>query len=209
MTTLRRSVMTIYSGKDDLHSHRIRIVLAEKAVSVDIRYVNPDSPPEDLLQLNPYTTLPTLIDRDLVLYQPNIIMEYLDERFPHPPLMPVYPVSRAKLRMMIYRIEQDWYPLADQIIYGNPKEKEAAKKELVDTLTSLIPLFKDTPYFLNEEFSLVDCSIAPILWRFQQLGIHLPAAAKLINQYAERVFARPGFIKSISQNQRQREATEA
>lgn len=206
MTTFKRSVMmTLYSGKNDLDSHRVRIVLAEKAVSVDINYINDEKVAKELMEINPYNSVPTIVDRDLVLYQPNAIMEYLDERFPHPPLMPVYPVGRAKIRMMIYRIEQDWYRLVDQIRTASQPESEQARQELSNSLVSLTPVFNEMPYFLNEEFSLVDCTIAPILWRLSELGIDLPASAKPIRKYAERIFERPSFVKSVAINVRQRE----
>src|ERR1700730_10581549 len=165
MTILKRAIMTLYSGDLDIYSHQVRIVLAEKGVNVDIVNVDLNNPSEDLLELNPYNTLPTLVDRDLVLYNANIIMEYLEERFPHPPLLPVYPVARAKSRLMIYRIEKDWYSLVDRIEKGNKKDADVARKELEESLTKLAPVFGDSPYFLSDEFSLVDCCIAPLVWR--------------------------------------------
>lgn len=207
MTAARRSVMTLYSGDMDLHSHRVRIVLAEKDVTVDILSVNANSLPEDLIHLNPYNTLPTLVDRDLVLYQSNIIMEYLDERFPHPPLLPVYPVARAKSRLMMYRIEQDWYSLVEKIEGPNKKEIDAARKELLESLMKLAPVFGDTPYFLSEEFRLVDCCIIPLLWRLPKLGITLPARAKPILSYAKRMFKRPSFQSSLSEAERELKST--
>src|SRR5262245_6397799 len=183
--------MTLYSGDTNIHSHSVRIVLAEKDVTVDILTVSPNELPEDLLHLNPYNTLPTLVDRDLVLYQSNIIMEYLDERFPHPPLLPVYPVARAKSRLMMNRIEQDWYSLVHQIETGNKKEGEAARKELQESLIKLAPVFADSTYFLSDEFSLVDCCIVPLLWRLPKLEINMDVPkAKPIIAYAKRMFKR-------------------
>ena len=162
MAIIKRSVMTLYSGPADIQSHRVRIVLAEKAVTVDVLNVDLDNPPEDLVDLNPYSSVPTLVDRDLVLYEPNVIMEYLDERFPHPPLLPVYPVARAKSRLMIYRIEQDWYSLAKKIETSDDDAEVAeARVELRDSLAALAPVFNDMPFFLSNDFSLVDCCIAP------------------------------------------------
>src|SRR3990167_8730198 len=155
MTIVKRSVMTLFSAENDVYSHQVRIVLAEKGVTVDIISADPNDLPEDLLELNPYGTLPTLIDRDLVLYETRVIIEYLDERFPHPPLLPVYPVARAKCRLMMYRVEQDWYQLLSKIQQGNVKEVEKARKELRDGLVSLAPVFAEMPYFLSEEFTLV------------------------------------------------------
>lgn len=196
----KRSVMTLYSGAFDPYSHRVRLVLAEKGVNVDVIDVNPAETPADLLQLNPYGTFPTMVDRDLVLYEPNIIIEYLDERFPHPPLLPVYPVARAKSRQMMFRIERDWYSLLQQIENGgNEREAKVARKQLQDSLVSLAPLFAGKPYFLSDEFTLVDCCIAPLLWRLPKLGIELPAAAKAITSYADRLFKRPTFKASLSE----------
>lgn len=203
MTAVRRSVMTLYSGDLDLYSHRVRIVLAEKDVTVDILSVDPQHPPEDLVHLNPYNTLPTLVDRDLVLYQSNIIMEYLDERFPHPPLLPVYPVARAKSRLMMYRIEQDWYSLVYRIESGNKKDADAARKELQESLIKLAPVFSDATYFLSEEFTLVDCCIAPLLWRLPKLGISLLPKAKQVATYAKRMFKRNSFQASLSEAERE------
>ncbi len=203
MTAVRRSVMTLYSGDLDLHSHRVRIVLAEKDVTVDILSVSNHQLPEDLVHLNPYNTLPTLVDRDLVLYQSNIIMEYLDERFPHPPLLPVYPVARAKSRLMMYRIEQDWYSLAERIESSNKKDADAARKELQESLIRLAPVFNDAPYFLSDEFTLVDCCIAPLLWRLPVLGISLLPRAKPVATYAKRMFKRDSFQASLTEAERE------
>lgn len=194
----KRSIMTLYSGPLDIYSHRVRIVLAEKGVSVDV--INADSTEklEDLHELNPYGSVPTLVDRELVLYDANIIMEYLDERFPHPPLMPVYPVARAKTRLMIYRIDREWGDLVRKIEKKGDLS-QAAAKELRNYLIKLTPVFNSSPYFLNDEFSLVDCCIAPILWRLLAWGISLPPEAKAINKYAERIFARDSFQASLTE----------
>ena len=195
----KRSVMTLYSGLLDPYSHRIRLVLAEKGINVDVVEVAPGEIPEDLLHLNPYGTLPMIVDRDLVLYEPGIIIEYLDERFPHPSLMPVYPVARAKSRQMMYRIERDWYTLLHQIENGTDQQAKVARKQLLESLVSLAPLFAGKPYFLSDELSLVDCYIAPLLWRLPRLGIKLPASAKAITTYAERIFKRPAFKMSLTE----------
>lgn len=210
MTMVKRSVMTLYSGSADIHSHRVRIVLAEKGVSVDILSINLDEPPEDLVSLNPYNSVPTLVDRELVLYNANIIMEYLDERFPHPPLLPVYPVARAKNRLMVYRIERDWYSLADTIENGKGNAVVQARTELLDNLKSLAPVFGEMPFFLSEEFSLVDCTIGPLLWRLPHLGIQLPPQAKAVTAYAQRLFKRDAFQASLTEIEREmREKLEA
>lgn len=195
----KRSIMTLYSSPVNIFSHRVRIVLAEKGVSVEVINVNANEKPEDLYELNPYGTTPTLIDRELVLYDANIIMEYLDERFPHPPLMPVYPVARAKTRLMIYRIDREWGELVNTIENGKLPESQAASKELRNYLIKLAPVFNSSAYFLNEEFSLVDCCIAPILWRLPAWGIVLPAEAKSVYKYADRIFARDSFQASLTE----------
>ena len=155
----RRATMTLFSAPDDPWSHRTRIVIAEKAIDIEIVDVNPGKYPEDLLDLNPYHTTPTLIDRDLVLYDSRVIMEYLDERFPHPPLMPVDPVSRARARLALYQIEHDWYDLARKLD-AQPAHKDAPqlRKELRDNVLSSADLFKLKPYFLSDEFSMVDAT---------------------------------------------------
>lgn len=197
----KRSVMTLYSGKEDLKSHQVRLVLAEKGVGVEITYVTDESTPEDLLQLNPYPeATPTLVDRELVLYNAQIIMEYLDERFPHPPLMPVYPVARGNSRLMMHRIERDWYSLADKIQQGDAQ----ARQELKEGILSLAPIFADTPYFMSEEFSLVDCYLAPLLWRLPAYGIELEGqGAKEIKQYLVRLFERKTFQDSLTEEEKE------
>ncbi|MEO5702610.1 MAG: glutathione S-transferase N-terminal domain-containing protein [Gammaproteobacteria bacterium] len=200
----KRSVMTLYSGSDCPFSHRARIVLGEKNINVDILNVDSANLPEDLIDLNPYHTLPTLVDRELVVYNSQIIMEYLDERFPHPPLMPVDPVSRARARLMLYRIEEDWYnPLS--AIHGSKDSATITKKRRIlrDSLTASAPLFGQKTFFMSDEFSLVDCSIAPILWRLPHFGIELPPQAKAVHNYAQRIFARDGFQASLSEAERE------
>lgn len=196
---LKRSVMTLYSGALDIYSHQVRTVLAEKGVSVDILNVDENHPCEDLGELNPYNSLPTLVDRDLVLYQAQVIMEYLDERFPHPPLLPVYPVARAKSRLMMYRIKRDWYSLLPKIEAGD----DAARAELKNSILTIAPVFDEMPYFLSEEFTLVDCVIAPLLWRFPLLGIELPRSAKSIFNYQQRVFERESFQVALTEAERE------
>ncbi|CAM3768841.1 stringent starvation protein SspA [Avibacterium endocarditidis] len=196
----KRSIMTLFSNKDDIYCHQVRIVLAEKGVAYEMEEIEPGSVSEDLMELNPYGTLPTLVDRDLVLFNSRIIMEYLDERFPHPPLMPVYPVSRGKSRLLMLRIEQDWYSLLNQIEQGDDAEKEQAVKQLKEELLAIAPIFNQTPYFMSEEFSLVDCYIAPLLWRMQKLGIQFTGAgSKAIKNYMERVYQRDSFKQSVGE----------
>ncbi|AXR05459.1 stringent starvation protein SspA [Salinimonas sediminis] len=199
----KRSIMTLFSDSIDIYSHQVRIVLAEKGVGVEISYTDPSNLPEDLIDLNPYGTVPTLVDRELVLYKSHIIMEYLDERFPHPPLMPVYPVSRGQSRLMMHRIESDWYSLAARIFRGEG-DVEVARNELREALLSLAPVFSEMPYFMSEEFSLVDCYLAPLLWRLPALGIELNGAgAKDINAYMSRIFSRGSFKASLTDQERE------
>jgi RNA polymerase-associated protein len=192
--------MTLFSAPNDPWSHRTRIVLAEKGIGIEIVSVEPGKLPEDLLDLNPYHSVPTLVDRDLVLYDSRVIMEYLDERFPHPPLMPVDPVTRAQFRLALYRIERDWYGLVQQI-EQEPDKKNAVKlkKILRDTILQSAELFKVKPYFLSDEFSLVDATIAPVLWRLPHYDIDLPPTAQPVVKYASLVFARPAFRESLSE----------
>lgn len=203
--TNKRSVMTLYTGANDPHSHRVRIVLAEKGVVFDQLDIEDLSRSTELAELNPYQTVPTLVDRDLILFQSQIIMEYLDERFPHPPLMPVYPVARARSRLMMYRVERDWYILMEEILQGSPDRAELARKQLLESLVSVSPLFETAPYFLSEDFSLVDCCLAPLLWRLPMLKVKLPASAKAISDYAERLFARESFQASLTQAEKSME----
>ncbi len=199
----RRSVMTLFSSPTSPLSHRARLVLAEKNITADIISISEDQPPEDLIDLNPYNSVPTLVDRDLVLYDSRVIMEYLDERFPHPPLMPVDPVSRAKARIALYRIDRDWYGLVDDFAVRNEKQPARARKILRDSLTASAEVFAAMPFFLSEEFSLVDCCIAPILWRLRHFGVELPVQARAVLQYADRIFARESFHNSLSDAERE------
>lgn len=197
----RRSCMTLFSDPNCAQSHRVRVVLAEKDITVDVVYIDPGNKPEDLLDVNPYNSVPTLTDRELVLYDARVIMEYLDERFPHPPLMPVDPVSRSKSRLMLFRIERDWYEPLAKLASDSASIVDNAKKELQESLLSVVDLFKAKPYFLSDEFSLVDCSIAPILWRLPSLGIELGKTVKPITEYAQRVFNRSSFRNSLSEQE--------
>jgi RNA polymerase-associated protein len=191
--------MTLFSAADCADSHRVRIVLAEKDITVDILNINPDNKPDDLSELNPYNTTPTLLDRDLVLYDARIIMEYLDERFPHPPLMPVDPVTRAHSRLALFRIEKDWFSLVSDIEGGDEASATQARKILRESVLSAAEVFAVKPYFLSDDFSLVDCTIAPILWRLPKYGIDVPEKqGKPILKYMERVFSRDAFQQSLS-----------
>lgn len=198
----KRTIMSLYSDLDDIYSHQVRIVLAEKGVNVDILPVSDkETTQSELMAINPYGTVPTLVDRDLVLYESRIIMEYLDERFPHPPLLPVYPVARAETRKMMYRIDKDWYALMHEI--QTSETPDEARSVLLESLMSLEPLFLDKPYFLSDEFSLLDCALAPLLWRLPHLGIDIPGEGTGLHAYMKRVFHRASFQTSLTDVERQ------
>lgn len=196
----KRSTMAFFSDPRDHYSHRVRMVLAEKGISVEVIDVDPAELPDELLENNPYASLPTLLDRDLALYESGVIMEYLDERFPHPPLMPVYPVARANSRLLMYRIERDWCAPVNRLLASStpPAERARLLKELRESLVGVAPVFAEMPFFMSDEFSLVDCCLAPVLWRLPQLGIELPRQARPLQDYMDRVFAREGFQASLS-----------
>ncbi|AEC17040.1 MULTISPECIES: stringent starvation protein SspA [Gallibacterium] len=194
----RRSIMTLFADKNDIYCHQVKIVLAEKGVAYETENIEPGEISEDLLELNPTGSLPTLVDRDLVLFNSRIIMEYLDERFPHPPLMPVYPVARAECRLLMQRIENDWYPVFAKAVDENNPDSIAARKQLREELLAVAPIFTQYEYFMSNEFSLVDCYLAPLLWRIQLLGIEFSGAgSKAIKNYMNKVFSRDSFAKSL------------
>jgi stringent starvation protein A len=200
----RRSVMTLFSTPTDPWSHRTRLVLAEKGISIELVNCDPLKLPEDLLDLNPYHSVPTLVDRDLVLYDSRVIMDYLDERFPHPPLMPIDPVTRAQFRVALYRVERDWYGLAQDIELDREGKSGAhSRKILCEAICASAEVFKAKPFFLSDEFSLVDASIAPILWRLPHYGIELPHQAQPIVKYMNAIFARSTFRSCLSVAERE------
>jgi RNA polymerase-associated protein len=200
----RRSVMTLFSAPTDPWSHRTRLVLAEKGIAIELVNRDPLKLPEDLLDLNPYHSVPTLVDRDLVLYDSRVIMDYLDERFPHPPLMPIDPVTRAQFRVALYRVERDWYGLAQDIELDRESKTAAhSRKILCEAICASAEVFKAKPFFLSDEFSLVDASIAPILWRLPYYGIELPPPAQPIVKYMNSIFARPTFRACLSVAERE------
>ncbi len=206
MSVAKRSSMTFFSDGTDHYSHRVRMVLAEKGVTVDIVDVDPGNKPEDLAELNPYGSLPTLVDRDLVLYESMVIMEYLDERFPHPPLLPVYPVARALSRLWMHRIQRDWCVHLDILLAGKGREATVnkARKALREGLIAVAPIFAEKPFFMSDEFTLVDCCVAPILWRLELAGIQLPdKQARPMIKYMERLFEREGFQASLSEQEQE------
>jgi RNA polymerase-associated protein len=198
--------MVFFSDPTDHYSHRVRIVLAEKGVTVDLVEGDTAHPPAELGDLNPYNSMPTLVDRDLVLYESHVMMEYLDERFPHPPLLPVYPVARAESRLFMWRIEKDWCTLIDSI--QNSRSDNVVKKstkELRESILAIAPIFAEKPFFMNDEFTLVDCCIAPILWRLPSLGVDIRPSkqSKPLLTYMESLFNRESFQQSLSEQERE------
>jgi RNA polymerase-associated protein len=198
--------MTFYSDNTSHYSHRVRIVLAEKGVSVEMIEADNAHPTAELSEVNPYNTLPTLVDRDLVLYESKVMMEYLDERFPHPPLLPVYPVARAESRLIIYRIEKDWCGLVDSILNSRSDNVVSkSTKELRESILGIAPIFAEKPYFMSEDFTLVDCCIAPILWRLPSLGIDIRPSkqSKPLLDYMDSLFERESFQESLTEQERE------
>lgn len=198
----RRSSMILFSHSDAIQSHRVRFVMAEKGIAHDTVFVEEGEMPEDLVDVSPYQDIPTLVDRDLSVYEPGVILEYLDERYPHPPLMPVDPVGRAKVRITSHRFERDWYSLADIILTGTPKKVEKARAELTDSLTAADPLFAGE-VLVDGEFSLADCTVAPLLWRLEKLGVKLPPRARHLRRYMDRLFDRASFQVGMTEQERE------
>lgn len=196
-------MMALYSGTTCIYSHSCRIVLFEKEVECHLEFVAPDTSPEVLAELNPYNETPTLLDRDLVLYGAHIINEYLDERLPHPPLMPVDPVSRGRARLMVMRLQRDWFNILGDIEDGDAREAGHARQVIRDGLIAISPVFAEQEFMLGEEYTLVDTFLAPLLWRLPYLGIELPRQARPLSEYAERLFARPAFAASLTEAERQ------
>ena len=193
--------MTLYSDPNCAQSHRVRIVLGEKDLVFNVVNVNQSDNNEDLIALNPNNSTPTFVDRNLVLYESRVIMEYLDERFPHPPLMPVDPVIRAKTRMVLHYIEKDLYGLLDDLKSSGEKKSSAAKLKLEENLMLSLNFLQGSKFFLSDDFSIIDCSIAPILWRLPEYGIELPKSGKPILKYADRIFERQSFFENLSEQE--------
>jgi len=199
----RRSVMVLYSDMTSPTGHSVRIVLAEKDITGAIHYITDEDGPEELNDLNPYNSVLTLVDRDLVLYDAQIIMEYLDERFPHPPLMPVDPVSRASNRQLRFRVINDLYSLVDDLEGEGKAGVDNVRKNMRDNLTAIAPAFAQKPYFMSDEYTLIDCLLAPLLWRLDHYGIKLPASARGLTKYAENLFEREAFRASLSEKEKE------
>jgi RNA polymerase-associated protein len=203
----RRSSMALLSDGKSHYSHRVRIVLAEKGVVSEVISIDANNKPAELADLNPYNTLPVLVDRDLSLYDSWVMMEYLDERFPHPPLMPVQPVARAYTRLWRHRIQNDWSGLVDIMLdeKTDKKTQQNSQKELRESLITVAPVFAEKPFFMNDELTLVDCCIVPILWRLKAMGVDLPKTkqVKPLQEYMVRMFSRQSFRISLSPDERE------
>ena len=198
----RRSMMGLFSGNTCIRSHQVRFVLREKGITTDIQNVDGKKVPEDLIALNPYASIPTLTDRELVIYDSGVIIEYLDERYPHPPLMPVSPVDRAKIRLALVSLEADIVSAAIELDAAlGSRNENSLRKKLKSMLNSSLDLFSVDKYFLNDELTVIDCVLAPILWRLEYFGISLGKEHKAITDYMERIFSRETFQNSLSEDE--------
>ena len=198
----RRSMMGLFSGNTCIRSHQVRFVLREKGITTDIQNVDGKKVPEDLIALNPYASIPTLTDRELVIYDSGVIIEYLDERYPHPPLMPVSPVDRAKIRLALVSLEADIVSTAIELDAAlGSRNENSLRKKLKSMLNASLDLFSSNMYFLNDELTVIDCVLAPILWRLEYFGISLSKEQKAISDYMERVFSRETFQNSLSEDE--------
>ena len=198
----KRSVMTLFSDPRSPNSHRVRLVAKEKDIPMEVIEVDPDNMPEDLVELNPYGSLPTLVDRELILYDAQVIIEYLDERYPHPPLMSVDPISKARSRQQLRQIETEWYPLVETIVHNESADAvKRARRDLTERLIQMIPVFAHKDFFMSDDYSLVDASLAVLLWRLPSLGIELPKSAKAITDYSNRLMEREMFNESLSDDE--------
>jgi len=199
-----RSTMALYSSDRSIHCHRVRFVLAEKGINVDIINISDnESASADLAELNPYNETPTLVDRDLLLHNAGVINDYLDERYPHPPLMPVDPVSRARLRLIHHRVIRDWYPMADKIENAEPAEADKVRQQLTESIVAANDLFKHSDFVLGDELSLVDCTLAPLFWRLPVYGINLGKPGATVQGYIQRLISRKSFKVSLTRAERE------
>ncbi|MGH8271463.1 MAG: glutathione S-transferase C-terminal domain-containing protein [Gammaproteobacteria bacterium] len=194
--------MDLYARSDDPAGHAIRLVLAEKGVGARLVEVNEAAPPEDLLNLSPYGSLPSLISREITLYAMPVIVEYLDERYPHPPLMPFDPVLRARVRLFVREVANGWYGLCKEVAGGTPRCKTRARRELTEAIVANEEIFAAGPYLLNDHYGIADCAVAPVLWRLPHLGVRLPSDARALKGYMKRSFHRAGFAGSLTRFER-------
>ena len=200
-------MMVLYSGTTCPYSHRCRFVLFEKGMDFEIRDVDLFAKPEDIALMNPYNEVPILVERDLILYESHIINEYIDERFPHPQLMPADPVMRARARLFLHRFEKELFTHVNLLegrggVKGNDKQLKAARDQIRDRLTQLAPVFLKNKYMLGDNFSMLDVAIAPLLWRLDHYGIELSKNAAPLLKYAERIFSRPAFIEALTPSEK-------
>ncbi len=200
-------MMVLYSGTTCPYSHRSRFVLFEKGMDFEIRDVDLFSKPEEIMAMNPYGQVPILVERDLILYESNIINEYIDERFPHPQLMPGDPVDRARVRLFLFNFEKELFAHVNTLEQttgkkGHDKEQEKARTHIRDRLTQLAPVFLKNKYMLGENFSMLDVAIAPLLWRLDYYGIELSKNAAPLLKYAERIFSRPAYIEALTPSEK-------
>ncbi len=191
-------MMTLYSGTTDPYSHRCRFVLFEKGMDFQVIDVDVYNKPEDLAVMNPYNTVPVLVERDLILYEANIINEYIDERFPHPQLMPPDPVMRARARLFLHRFENELFCHVPALESGNAKVADKARAAVRENLTQIAPVFIKQKFMLGDEFSMLDVAIAPLLWRLELYGIQMGKDAAPLMKYAERLFSRPAYIEAMT-----------
>ncbi len=194
--------MNLYSGTTCPFSQRCRIVLYEKGMDFQIIDVDMYNKPEDIAVMNPYNRLPVLVERDLILYEANIINEYIDERFPHPQLMPADPVWRARARLMLFNFEVELFSQIDTLENGNAKQQEKSRAQVADRLTEIAPVFNKQKYMLGDEFSMLDVAISPLLWRLDYYGISVGKQAAPLMKYAERLFSRPAFIDALTPSEK-------
>jgi RNA polymerase-associated protein len=195
-------MMQLYSGTTCPFSHRCRFVLYEKGMDFQVIDVDLYNKPEDIAVMNPYNRLPVLVERDLILYESNIINEYIDERFPHPQLMPADPVMRARARLMLFNMEVELFSQIDALESGKEKQVERSRQHVADRLVELAPVFTKTKYMLGDDFTMLDVAIAPLLWRLDHYGIKLGKSAAPLMKYAERIFSRPAFIEALTPSEK-------
>lgn len=199
----RPAIMTLYSDGLCPENHCVRLVLAEKNVEFDRQITDPANKTEELQRLNPYNEIITLVDRDVVLYDAHIIMEYLEERYPHPPLMPADPVARANNRLFRYRMQQDLYGLVDALQHGGERRAARARRQMRENLAAIAPIFLKKPYFMSDECTMIDCYFIPLLWRLPTFKIDLNRQPEPLRDYAKRLFNREAFKTSLSTLERE------
>lgn len=195
-------MMTLYSGTTDPFSHRCRIVLFEKGMDFTVIDVDLTNKPEDLAVINPHNQVPVLVERDLVLSEANIINEYIDERFPHPQLMPPDPVMRARARLFLHDFEKQLFDHIKDVESDNQSIADKARLKIRDNLTLLVPIFSKQNYLLGDEYSMLDVAVTPLLWRLGHYGIELPNQAAPLLKYAERLFSRPLYADAMTPSEK-------